>query len=381
LILAGQTPMSENSSVPVTTSDVRSKMITTAESVRKLLISHFSGDEQAFRNAAEEYVEEERRKNHHVLANELERVLGKTNGSLKSHTAVLSLLGLQNGNLPKDKDRDVLLVNICEPERELSELVLSDEVRQGLDRVITERRGTELLGAHGIRPAGKILLCGPPGCGKTVAAEALARALYLPFATVRFDAVVSSYLGETASNIRKVFDFARSRPMVLFFDEFDAIGKHRTAEDEHGELKRVVNSFLQLLDGFRSETLTIAATNHQGLLDPALWRRFDEILLFPKPNANQILELLTRMWRQIGVSQSVKLDHLAESLFGMTHADVERLAVDAIKQTILTSRKEIEPGILDAAVERQHARTNVTEQNQGSNSSKLRTRASSKRST
>ncbi len=168
--------------------------------------------------------------------------------------------------------------------------------------------------------------------------------------------------------------------MVLFFDEFDAIGKHRTAEDEHGELKRVVNSFLQLLDSFRSDTLTIAATNHQGLLDPALWRRFDEILLFPKPDVKQILELLLRVLRQIGVSQSVKLDQVAKSLLGMTHADVERLAVDAIKQTILSSRKEIEPDILGAAVERQRARTEVTEQNQGRESPKRPTKPNPRRS-
>jgi SpoVK/Ycf46/Vps4 family AAA+-type ATPase len=355
-------------------------MITTAESVRKLLIAHFGGDEHAFRKAAEEYVEEERRKNHHVLANDLERVLCKPNGSHKSHTTVLSLLGLQNGSLPKDKDRDVLLVDVCEPERELNDLVLSGEIRQGLDRVVMERRGTELLEAHGIRPAGKLLFCGPPGCGKTVAAEAVARALYLPLATVRFDAVVSSYLGETAANLRKVFDFARTRPMVLFFDEFDAIGKHRTADDEHGELKRVVNSFLQLLDGFRSDTLTIAATNHQGILDPALWRRFDEILLFPKPDAQQIVELLTRVLRQIGVSQSVRFDQVAKSLLGMTHADVERLAVDAIKQTILSSRTEIEPHILCAAVERQRARTEVTERNQGRESPEQLTKPNPRRS-
>jgi SpoVK/Ycf46/Vps4 family AAA+-type ATPase len=356
-------------------------MITTAESVRKLLIAHFNGDEQAFRKAAEEYVEEERRKNHHVLANDLERVLCKTNGSHKSHTAVLSLLGLQNGTLPKDKDRDVLLVDVSEPKRELGSLVLSDEIRRGIDRVVRERRGTDLLGTYGIRPAGKLLFCGPPGCGKTVAAEALARELYMPLATVRFDAVVSSYLGETAANIRKVFDFARSRPMVLFFDEFDAIGKHRTAEDEHGELKRVVNSFLQLLDGFRNDTLTIAATNHQGLLDPALWRRFDEIILFPKPDAKQILDLLTRVLRQIGVSQSIKLDQVAKSLLGMTHADVERLAVDAIKQTILNSKTEIEPEILVAAVERQRARTEVTEQNQGQGSSEPSVRPNPRKTT
>jgi len=272
----------------------RMPMTTTAESVRKLLIAHFKGDEMAFRKAAEDYVEEERRKNHHVLANELERLIANSNGSLKSRTAVLSLLGMQNGDLPKDKDRDVVLVDVCEAQRELTDLVLSNELRKAIARIVEERRASDLLGTHGIRPAGKLLFCGPPGCGKTVAAEALARELYLPLATVRFDAVVSSYLGETAANIRKVFDFARPRPVVLLFDEFDAIGKHRTAEDEHGELKRVVNSFLQLLDGFRSDTLTIAATNHQGLLDSALWRRFDEILFFAKPDAEQILELLTK---------------------------------------------------------------------------------------
>src|SRR5262249_4991728 len=141
--------------------------------------------------------------------------------------------------------------------------------------------------------------CGPPGCGKSVVAEGLAHDLYLPLATVRFDAVVSSYLGETGANLRKVFDFARGRPVVLLFDEFDAIGKHRTALDEHGELKRVVTSFLQLLDSFHAETLTIAATNHQGLLDPALWRRFDEILYFPPPNSEETESLLCRHFQQL----------------------------------------------------------------------------------
>ena len=124
-----------------------------------------------------------------------------------------------------------------------------------------------MLCSHGVRSVGKMLFCGPPGCGKSIAAEAVAHAPYMPLATVRFDAVVSSYLGDTAANLRKVFDFPRTRPVVLVFDEFDAIGKHRTALDEHGELKRVVNSFLQLLDSFHADTLTIAATNHQELLE------------------------------------------------------------------------------------------------------------------
>ena len=159
---------------------------------------------------------------------------------------------------------------------------------------------------------------------------------------MRFDAVISSYLGETAANLRKVFEFGRSRPMVLLFDEFDAIGKHRTAADEHGELKQVVNSFLQLLDGFHSDTLAIAATNHQGLLDPALWRRFDEIVVFPKPTLEEIKQLLVRSFRQVPFDQAGTLDEIGPLLEGFSHADVEHVALDTTKQTILDGRRRVE---------------------------------------
>jgi len=195
---------------------------------------------------------------------------------------------------------------------------------------------------------------------KSVAAQAIASALMLPLATVRFDAVVSSYLGETAANLRKVFDYARTHPVVLFFDEFDAIGKHRTSADEHGELKRVVNSFLQLLDGFHAETLTIAATNHQGLLDSALWRRFDEILFFDRPQSDQAKTLLSRLFQQMPVAKPVRLPQIAEMLAGASHADFERVAVDAIKQTILRNESVVSEPVLVKAVNRQLERIAVT---------------------
>ena len=338
-------------------------MSTTSEAIRKLLAAHFKGDDTAFRAAAWEFVEKERSLNHHVFVKELERLLSGVNGNGNGDQRheVLSTLGVLNGSLPRDKERNALLVEICEPRRELEHLVLCPQVRQAMERIVLERRKGELLGAHGVRPTAKVLFCGPPGCGKTVAAEALARELYLPLATVRFDAVVSSYLGETAANLRKVFDFARSRPMVLFFDEFDAIGKHRTAADEHGELKRVVNSFLQMLDSFRSETLTVAATNHQGLLDSALWRRFDEILTFPKPTREEIETMLCRQFRQITVCHSTSLSEAARSLEGFSHADVERVAQDTIKRTVLNEKQQVEPDILSAAVARQRERLAVTD--------------------
>jgi SpoVK/Ycf46/Vps4 family AAA+-type ATPase len=246
-----------------------------------------------------------------------------------------------------------------EPARRLTDLVLDEATRKTLERIADENRKADLLKTYGSRPANRILFCGFPGCGKTVSAEAIAGELYLPLALVRFDAVVSSYLGETAANLRKVFDFARSRPMVVLFDEFDAIGKDRASLEEHGEIKRVVNSFLQILDGFRSDTVAIAATNHQGLLDPALWRRFDEIVFFDMPCAAAIEELLRRNLRQIGVHPAVDLHILAEGLVGLSHADVERIARDAAKEMLLTEPGPVTPMALERSSARQRKRTAV----------------------
>lgn len=334
---------------------------TTSESIRKLLIAHYKGDEEAFRAAIKEYVSEERRKNHHVVARDLERLLGNFHTPNSFTPDSLTLLGVPAQNLPHDKERGLFLVEVSEAQRGLDTLILSDGLRESFLRVIVENRQADLLRSHGLKPVGKLLLCGPPGCGKTVTAEAIAKELYLPLVLVRFDAIVSSYLGETSANLRKVFDFARTRPMVLLFDEFDAIGKNRTLEDEHGELKRVVNSFLQMLDAYRGEALIIAATNFQGLLDQALWRRFDDILYFDKPDATAIEALLIRSLRQIGLSPAIQVKHVAEHLVGASYADVERIAQDAIKDSVLSNYPRIEPHMLDRAVQRQLARIQVTE--------------------
>ena len=335
-------------------------MTTTSESMRKLLLAHFEGDGEAFRAAAREYIDEERRKSHHLVARDLDRILSSYNG-----LAVLKgsggLVPLANGSreLPFDKERNIALVEVLEPRRRLEELVLDLETRASLCRIVTENRKTDLLRTYGARPANRILFCGPPGCGKTVSAEAIAAELGVPLTLVRFDAVVSSFLGETAANLRKVFDYARSRPMVLFFDEFDAIGKDRASVEEHGELKRVVNSFLQILDGFRSDTVTIAATNHEGLLDSALWRRFDEIVEFGRPDQDAIEDILRFNLRQIGLSPGVTLRETARTLAGLSHADVERVARDAIKEMLLTDPGPVEGAVLDRSGARQLKRFGI----------------------
>ncbi|MFO1065389.1 MAG: AAA family ATPase [Pirellulales bacterium] len=338
---------------------VSAAMSQSSESIQKLLLAHFGSDEAGFRTAAWEIVHEERRLNHNVFANELEKILGKVGGQLPSKK-FLAALSANNGNMPKDSDRNANLIELSHPDSDLDDLILLPELRADIDRIICERRSSEVLRSHGLKPASKLLFCGPPGCGKTAAAAALAQALYLPLATVRFDAVVSSYLGETAGNLRKVFDYARVRPVLLFFDEFDAIGKERTAVDEHGELKRVVNSFLQMLDSFHSETLTLAATNHQGMLDPALWRRFDDILYFDLPTDTEIELLLSKLFRQVKLAPTIRVKALAKQLVGFAHADIERIAKEAIKAVVLNNLAQVTATIIQVAVARQEKRRSIT---------------------
>lgn len=337
-------------------------MSSNGDLVRRLMLAHRHRDDAAWRMAAQALVTAERRKNHHILANELESILEQEDMATPFPQTKKSLaqLGASPSEVPRDTERGVPLLEISEARRTLEDLVLTAPVRGALARILEENRAADLLGSYGLQSARKILFCGPPGCGKTVAAEVVAQGLYLPLVLVRFDAVVSSYLGETAANLRKVFDFARTRPMVMLFDEFDAIGKSRTAEEEHGELKRVVNSFLQMLDGFRGNALMLAATNHQGLLDSALWRRFDEIVYFDRPDAQAITTLLTRHLRQIGVSPQLSLKTEAAALVGLAHADIERLALDAVKQTILADRTIVEPDVFAVAVARQQERRALT---------------------
>jgi SpoVK/Ycf46/Vps4 family AAA+-type ATPase len=321
-------------------------MATAGDSIRKLIQSHIKGDEEAFRSAAHELIADERRKNHKMFALELEKLLGS--GTLRALSEPLNLGHLYNGSLPKDKERGLPLVEIREPHRMLEDLILTDSVRSQLDRIVIEQRKADELKMHGLKPLQRLLFCGPPGCGKSVTAEAMAQALYLPLVIVRFDAIISSYLGETAANLRKVFDFASTYPVVLFLDEFDAVGKERSSEDEHGELKRVVTSLLQMLDAMQGDSITIAASNHQGLLDSALWRRFDDIILFDRPNLPAIKSLLKRCLARIR-KDDLDLESWANKLKGRSHADVERVAVDALKLAVLDGREKLTQADVDSA--------------------------------
>lgn len=320
------------------------------ETIRRMLLAQLGDDGAAFRAAVEEFISEEKRKSHHVIARDLERLLNG-GGEIRRLQPIKSLFAWE-ADVPKDGDRGLPLLQVREPTAELERLVLAPETRESLDRFVCENAQGELLRLHGVAPPTRLLLCGPPGCGKTTAAEGVASALRLPFAVVRFDVLVSSYLGETSANLRRIFDFIGQRPMVVLFDEFDGIGKHRGDDLEHGELKRVVNAFLQMLDAFRGESILVAATNHEGLLDSALWRRFDEIAFLDRPSPEARLAVLRAALRQVGVDPSIEWDALARSTDGMAHADIERAAIIAIRATILDNRSRVSNQSLQMAVER-----------------------------
>lgn len=320
--------------------------------LRQLIKSGSEGDSESFRRVSEKIIQEERDKQHHLLANDLEKILyGRRSSSEQAKRFVFS-------KLPEDKERGLALLQIKEPLRRIDDVVLSDENRSLLDEILEEHHRVETLKSHGLFPADRLLFCGPPGCGKTLSAEVVAAELSLPLAIVRIDSVVSSYLGETAANLRKVFDFIAAVPMVVLFDEFDALAKERADSAEHGELKRVVNAFLQLLDAYDGKSLLIAATNHEGILDSAIWRHFDEVLVFEAPNLEQLKRLLSIKLK--GVRREFEIDNgkISGLLKGMSHADVERVLRRAIKEKVLSGKEFLTERHIQSAIRREDARRN-----------------------
>lgn len=302
--------------------------------LRQLVRSGADGDVEAFRGVAKELVAEERQKQHHLLANDLETILYGRTQSLVAP----AMRSLTNA-IPEDRERNAPLCAVREPARCLEDVVLSPTNHRLVEDILLEHNRDEVLRAHGLQACDRILLCGPPGCGKTVTAEVIAHELSRPLAVVRTDSVVSSFLGKTAANLRKVFEFAAASPLVVLFDEFDALGKEREDATEHGELRRVVNAVLQMLDAYQGRSLIIAATNHEGLLDSAIWRRFEEVLYLKPPTPTQICQLLNVKLR--GVKKQFDAHAVVKSgvFKGASHADVERVVRRALKMVLLAGRE------------------------------------------
>ena len=257
-------------------------------------------------------------------------------------------------DLPTNKDNGLALLEERAVIREEKDIILSDATKSALDEILMEHNRADVLRSFGMNPAQKLLFCGPPGCGKTLAAEVIAHSLSMPLVLVRLDSLISSFLGETAANLRKVFDYVASQPVVALFDEFDALTKDRGDSADHGELKRSVNAVLQMMDGYRGESILIATTNYESLLDKAVWRRFDEILRFEPPSLEQIKRLLSL--KLSGIRRNFEADdgQVASQFKGMSHADIERVLRRAVKEMILSGREFLEKAHIDTALAREY---------------------------
>lgn len=319
--------------------------------LKALVRAHAQGDDTAFREAAAQLIDEEDRKGHRLVARDLRRLLEGGRGFAPPMPGPRR----RATEVPVDEERGLPLAEIHDPTFGLERAVLREDSLETLRLLIEDYATREIFASYGLEEKRRVLFFGPPGCGKTLTAQALAGEVGLPLLYVRFDSLISSYLGQTAANLRKLFDFARSSRWVVLFDEFDALGRSRDDPGEHGELKRVINSILQLMDGFRGDSLLVAATNHEQALDPALWRRFDEIIKFDIPDERGRLSMLRKFLGGVRHSEP-DLRRVAADTDGLTGSDLERVAIEAAKQMVLAHRDAVELDDLMFGLKRQRHR-------------------------
>ena len=309
-----------------------------------------SGDQESARVTAEAIAANERAKKHTVVAERIDRALTAPPRPKGASPTRQSSLRVRDGSGGIQRRH---------PERPLTSLFLAKAIRNSCQELIEEQGRAEVLRAHGLEPRHRVLLVGPPGNGKTSLAESLAFELALPLFAVRYDAVVTSYLGETAQRLRRLFDFVRTEPCVLFFDEFDAIGKERGDLHETGEIKRVVTTLLLQLDDLPSYCILVAATNHPELLDRATWRRFEIKLELGRPTEDQMTEYFACRLREFDQKSGYTAKRLRLAVSPKSFSEAEDFFLDlhrryALAQGNLTFRTLVK--------DRVKARTDLSDQ-------------------
>ncbi len=300
--------------------------MTRSDLLIELVKAGVSGNQTSVRETAEAIAADERAKKHSGVADRIARVLANARRpETMQH-------GRNGGVRVRDGSGGILR---REPRRPLTELFLDREIRDACLELIEEQLRADVLRAHGIDPRHRLLLVGPPGNGKTSLAESLAYELALPLFVVRYEAVVTSYLGETAQRLRRLFDFVRTEPCVLFFDEFDAIGKERADLHETGEIKRVVTTLLLQLDDIPSYCVLIGATNHPELLDRATWRRFQMRLELERPSDDRMTEFFAQRLKEFPEKSGYTAKRLRAAICPRSFSEAEDFFLDVRRHLAL----------------------------------------------
>ncbi len=296
-----------------------------ADQLKALLKSHMEGDDQRFFSVAMQLAAHEAKAGHGKLAEEMRALIDEA--KRRQGTSQPTPISRPRGELAG-------LLTVSYPKSRLGDMVLNDDLEQQIQRVIREQRHAAKILSHGLSPRRKLLLVGSPGTGKTLTASVLAGELGVPLFQVRLDGLITKFMGETAAKLRQIFEATGQTRGIYFFDEFDAIGSQRGLTNDVGEIRRVLNSFLQMIEQDQSHSLIVAATNHADILDPALFRRFDDVLRYELPVETQIASLL-RMRLLHFSAKGVSWKRLAESAAGLSYADIARAAEEVLKEALI----------------------------------------------
>jgi SpoVK/Ycf46/Vps4 family AAA+-type ATPase len=317
-----------------------------ADQLKALLKAYAQGDDAQFYSIAMQIAAGEARSGHGKLAEELRHLIDQARVRVPSPGSTPIPLARPRGEVAD-------LLTVTYPKTRLSDLILAAKTRRVLDRVVREHKTIRDIRAHGLAPRKKLLLIGPPGTGKTMTASAMAGELALPLFTVRLDRLITRYMGETAAKLRLVFDAIAQTRAVYLFDEFDSIGSERGLANDVGEIRRVVNSFLQMVESDSSDSLIIAASNHPTILDRALFRRFDDIIRYVLPTRDEIKATLKAKIAGANPAARIQWTALANVAKGLSYADITRASEDALKHALIERRPLTHADLSVAIAERQ----------------------------
>lgn len=315
-----------------------------ADQLKALIKSHLSRDEGQFYAIAMQVAACEAKNGHGNLAIEIRNMIDAAKAkAVPAEIGKLVPLARARGELAH-------VLTVTHPKNRLRDMILDEKALAQLQQIIKEQRMFARIREHGLAPRRKVLLVGPPGTGKTMTASVLAGELGVPLFIVRLDSLITKFMGETAAKLRQIFDSTNDMRGVYFFDEFDAIGSQRGLGNDVGEIRRVLNSFLQMIEQDQSNSLILAATNHPEILDYALFRRFDDVVEFQLPTRDQIVGLLHSRLGSF-LPKRFPSKAISQTAEGLSCAEVSRAIDGAIKDSIMHDDNSVNPAVLSSMLE------------------------------